>query len=180
MADVYIGQIMMTGFGFAQRYFAQCNGQLMPVNQNQALFALLGVVYGGDGRATFGLPNLASRTPAGGGFPSSDAAWQPPLYPLGLPSGVEAVSLNTTEIPAHTHLVTVTSAAGNDFYPSATNTLATITPAGNNLYGPLTNPVALAPQALAPAGSSAPHSNLQPYQSINFNIAVSGVYPTRG
>lgn len=179
MSNFYLGQIMMTGFGFAQRSFAQCNGQLMAISQNSALFSLLGLNYGGDGVRTFGLPNLAGRSPAGGGYPSFDAGWQPTLYPLGLIDGTETVTLTTAEIPAHNHSVVVTTAAASDGFPSNTFTLAT-PPTGNNLYGPVSSPVALAPQALAPAGGGAPHPNVQPYVAINFNVALSGIFPSRG
>lgn len=102
MSEFFIGQVMLTGFAFAPKYFAQCNGQLLPVNQNQALFSLLGPRFGGDGRTTFALPDLRGRTPIGYA-PSVDANWQPPVTPIGQAGGAEAVTLVPADLPAHSH-----------------------------------------------------------------------------
>jgi len=117
MSEFYIGQIMMVGFGFAPKYFAQCNGQLLSIAQNQALFALLGTTYGGNGVQTFALPDMRSRTPVSG-ISSVDSSWQP-FTTLGEVAGVEAVTLNSTQVPTHTHSVAASTAAGNSRLPSA-------------------------------------------------------------
>jgi microcystin-dependent protein len=180
VTQVFIGQIMMTGFSFPQRSFAQCNGQLLPLAQNQALFALLGTNYGGDGIRTFALPDLRSRVPTGGGFGSNDPAWQPPLTQLGQSAGTETVQLLATQLPMHTHSVNVTSATSDATSLRGGGTLGTTDTATATLYGPLAMPVPLGGGPLSPTGGSAPHPNIQPYTAINFNIALSGVFPTRG
>lgn len=114
MSDYFIGQIMMTGFNFPQTNFLQCNGQLMSISQNQALFALIGTYYGGDGVSNFALPDLRSRTPVGGGFNSVDPVWQPPAVPLGAQGGTETVTLTAEQLPVHTHQASATNAPGSD------------------------------------------------------------------
>src|SRR5579859_6633653 len=104
MSDYFLGQIMLTGFGFAPRGFALCNGQLMSISQNTALFSLLGTFYGGNGTTTFGLPDLRGRTPVGYGT-SVDGGWQPSPYNIGQPFGTEAVTLLQSQMPAHNHLL---------------------------------------------------------------------------
>lgn len=180
MSEFFIGQIMMCGFGFAQKFFAQCNGQLLPIAQNQALFSLLGTQFGGNGTTNFALPDLRSRTPVG--FASSvDPAWNPPALQIGEAAGVENVTLLSTQMPAHTHAMNASTASGDNRSPSdrlyGTST-STATPP--DLYGGSSGPlVPLSPQTLAPAGGNQPHPNLQPYTVINFCIALSGVYPAR-
>lgn len=116
MSEVFLGQIMSTAFNFAPRGFALCNGQLMPINQNTALFSLLGTQYGGDGRTTFALPNLQGRVPVGA-LPSADPSWQPPPHPIGEAGGVESVTLIPTNLPSHSHQLQGTSAAGTSHNP---------------------------------------------------------------
>ncbi|RYG86184.1 MAG: phage tail protein [Alphaproteobacteria bacterium] len=179
MSQFYVGQIMMTGFGFAQKYFAQCNGQILGINQNQALFSLLGTVYGGDGSTTFALPDLRSRTPIGG-IQSVDGGWNPPRTQMGQIAGSENVTLNVTQMPAHNHMVGVNSAAATN--PSLRGdglTLATAEPNTNLPYGPGAQPAILSPQTCGMAGGNQPHPNLQPYTAINFNIALQGIFPSR-
>ncbi|WP_428152140.1 phage tail protein [Brevundimonas sp.] len=179
MSDFFMGQVMMTGFGYAPRNFAQCNGALLSISQNSALFTLLGVTYGGDGVTTFALPDLRGRTPAGGGFNSVDPAWQPPSYAWGQIGGVETVSLTGDQNGPHTHGMTATTAVGTSAFLDGQQVLAQASGSGQ-LYG--------APQALIPlsanptsvAGNGSPHDNMQPYQVINFNIALYGIYPSRG
>ena len=175
MAEVFLGQIMMTGFTFPPKGFAFCNGSLIAIAQNQALFSLLGTVYGGNGTTTFALPNLQSRTPVGFG-PSADPAWQPSAYQLGETGGVENVTLLTQQLPAHNHVGNATTTAGAGRSPT------------NGLYGATTNAVYAAPNGrvvpLAPptvtyVGGNQPHPNIQPYETINYNIAMSGIYPSR-
>lgn len=178
MSEFFIGQIMMAGFSFAPRYFGQCNGQLLPIAQNQALFSLLGTQYGGNGQTTFGLPDLRSRTPIG--YASSvDPGWQPPAVQIGQVAGVENVTLLPTSIPAHTHAVNASTTAGDNRIPS-NRVYATNTTAAQSLYAASTGSVVpMNPQTVAPAGGNQPHPNLQPYTTINFCIALSGIFPSR-
>lgn len=175
MSDYYLGQIMLAGFGFAPRFFSSCNGQLIPLQQNQALYSLLGVQYGGDGIRTFALPDLRSRVPVGSG-PSADATWQPPAYSVGQMAGVEAVSLISTQMPIHSHAFNAAAAAGTVKSPT------------NALYGGFgTEPayaapsplVPLAPATIGPGGGNQPHPNVQPLSVLGFNIALSGIFPSR-
>lgn len=178
MTEVYVGQIMMTGFGFPPRSFVLCNGQLLPVNQNQALFALIGTYYGGNGTTNFQLPNLQGRTPVGQGS-SVDPSWQPSPLTLGLSAGTENVTIVPTTLPSHTHQLTGTTRTGSGRSAAggiaATSTVATIMP-----YAAVqSNLVPLYAGTLAQTGGSLPHSNLQPMRVISFSLAMSGVFPTR-
>lgn len=175
MADFFLGQVMMTGFGWAPKGWAQCNGQLLPIAQNQALFSLLGVTFGGNGTVNFALPDLRSRTPAGG-VPSADAGWAPPQYVPGQIAGTEAVTLLQQQMPQHTHTVTATSAAAAELIGDTTLTFAATSAP---FYGPAATVTPLDGGPLTPAGGTQPHPNLQPYETINFNIALVGVYPSR-
>ena len=178
MSEFFIGQIMMAGFSFAPKYFGQCNGQLLPISQNQALFSLLGTQYGGNGTTTFALPDLRSRTPVG--YASSvDPGWQPPAVQIGQSGGVENVTLLQTNIPAHTHAVNASTTPGNNRIPS-NGVYATNTTAGQALYAASTGPVVpMNPATVAPSGGNQPHPNLQPYTTINFCIALQGIFPSR-
>lgn len=175
MSDYFLGQIMLTGFGFAPKGFALCNGQILPINQNPALFALLGISYGGNGTTTFSLPDLRGRTPVGFGS-SVDGGWQPAPYVLGQPVGVESVTLGVSQMPQHTHLLGATTQNGADRSP--TNTIYG-TAAAEALYGPSGTNVALANGQVLPSGGSQAHPNMQPYEVINYNIALTGVFPSR-
>ncbi|WP_395787671.1 phage tail protein [Aquimonas sp.] len=180
MSEFFIGQIMMTGFNFAPRFWALCNGQLLPINQNQALFSLLGTQYGGNGTTNFALPDLRSRTPIG--YASSvDPGWQPPAVQIGQASGVENVTLLSTNLPAHTHSANASTANGDNRNAAgrlfATSTSTATAP---NLYAASTGPVLPQnPQSVVPAGGNQPHPNLQPYSVINFCVALSGIFPSR-
>jgi len=175
MSEFFLGQIMLTAFNFPPRGFALCNGQLMAINQNQALFSLLGTQYGGDGITTFALPDLRGRAPVGAGS-SVDPSWQPSPYVQGEMGGVESVTLTQAEIPPHIHQFQGTSAAGTSRNPSGklygTDTLA--------LYAPSTGAqVPLNSTTLANAGSSGPHENMQPFKVINYCMALTGIFPSR-
>jgi len=176
MSEFFVGQIMLAGFNFAPRYFAQCDGQLLPINQNQALFSLIGTRFGGNGVSTFALPDMRGRTPVGAGT-SADPAWQPSPYAVGESGGVEGVSLQNATMPTHGHTMLGTSAAGAGHNPTGAlygNS------SSENLYGPSSGPqVTLAQQSLGLTGSGAPHENMQPYRVINFAIALSGIFPSR-
>lgn len=179
MSDFYIGQIMMTGFGFAQKGFAFCNGQLLSVQQNAALFSLLGVQYGGNGTTTFQLPNLQGRTPTGAGA-SVDPAWQPSPYPIGMTAGTEAVTLTDAQLPTHLHLVGATTGTGDSKTPAGA-LLGTSNTTNVPVYATDgTGAVPLHPATIGMAGGSTPHNNMQPFRVINFNIALTGIFPSRG
>ena len=175
-----MGQIMLTGFGYAPKYFAQCNGQLMSIQQNQALFSLLGTVYGGDGSQTFGLPNLQGRTPIGQG-----PAMTGGNYPLGAFAGTEQVTLSIGQMPQHNHVFMATTRPGTVTTPTTPpGTWATAAITGSdpeNVYAaPSAGPnVALLAAAVTQTGSGQPHENMQPFRVINFNIALAGIYPSR-
>jgi microcystin-dependent protein len=179
MADPFLGEIRMVGWNFAANGWALCNGQLLPISQNSALFALLGTQYGGDGVSTFALPNLQGRVPIHQG---NGAGLSP--YTVGAASGSENVSLLPTQIPAHTHLMGVSNQSG-----ALTDPTNAILAQGNSGSGrspvPVTNYVStaatgtLAPTAIQPAGGSQPHSNIQPYLCVNFIIALQGIFPSR-
>ncbi|KQU78746.1 microcystin-dependent protein [Mesorhizobium sp. Root102] len=175
MAEFFLGQIMLTGFGFAPKGFALSNGQILPIVQNQALFSLLGTTYGGDGQVTFALPNVQGSTPVGFG-PSADPAWQPSPYNWGETGGIENVSLLSQQLPNHSHVGQGTTANGAQRNPA------------NTLYGTNANAIyALANGAQVPlasptvttVGGNQPHANMQPYQVINYNIALVGIFPSR-
>ncbi|GFZ88530.1 phage tail protein [Dyella caseinilytica] len=171
MAVFFIGQIMPTGFGFPPKGWALCNGQLLPIQQNAALFSLIGTQYGGDGIRTFGLPNLQSRVPIGMG-----TAQDGTLYPLGLIAGAETVSLQQQQMPSHTHPAVGTTATGVFKNPAG----ALYGNTGNEaIYGTPGTQVVLNPQTLAMAGGGAPHENMQPFLTINYCIALVGVFPSR-
>jgi microcystin-dependent protein len=174
MSEFFIGQIMMTGFNFAPKFWALCNGQLLPINQNQALFSLLGTQYGGNGTTNFALPDLRSRTPIG--YASSvDPSWQPPSVQIGQASGVENVTLLSTNLPAHSHQLNATTANGTIRNPNGAIYANTTV----SLHAAPTTQVPLNPATVAPAGGNQPHPNLQPYSVINFCIALSGIFPSR-
>ncbi len=170
MSEPFLSEIKMVGFNFAPRGWAFCDGQILPINQNQSLYSLLGTTYGGDGRTSFGLPDLRGRVPMH--FNSA--------HPQGLKSGQEAVSLTTVEIPSHTHDARATSAPASSVNPSGNlpgvtgGSLFSITP-----YGELTSPVDLASNALSNTGAGHGHENMQPYLALSFCIALSGVFPSR-
>jgi microcystin-dependent protein len=180
VSEFFLGQVMMTGFNFAPKYWAQCSGQLLPISQNQALFSLLGTQFGGDGITNFALPDLRGRTPIAYGG-SVDPSWQPPAVQMGQAGGSENVTLLPTNLPAHTHTVNATTASGDNrnatgrLFATSTSAAAPIP-----LYAPSNGPlVPQSPQTVAPAGGNQAHPNVQPYTTINFCIALNGIYPTR-
>ena len=167
MSDPYLSEIRIMAFGYAPEGWALANGQLLPIAQNQALFSLLGTTYGGDGRINFALPNLQSRVPAHMGN----------AFALGAVGGQETHVLLSAEMPLHTHGTAMgTSTSANTVATPAGNVLAGAT----NVYAPgLSNPVQLAGSSISMVGSNLPHENRQPYLTLNFCIALSGIYPSR-
>jgi microcystin-dependent protein len=168
MAEPFLSEIRLFSFAFAPRGWALCDGRLLPINQNQALFALLNTVYGGNGSTNFGLPDLRGRVPihTGSGFSR------------GQRGGSELHALSASELPQHVH------------FASGTNTSATATAPGGALYasasaavgtpfGPPTSPVAMAPASVSAVGGSQPHENRQPYLVLNFCIALQGIFPSQ-
>src|SRR5687767_14237356 len=158
MAEPFLSEIRIFSFSFAPKGWALCNGQLLPINQNQALFSLLGTMYGGDGQTNFALPNLQGRTPihVGNGHIQGETA------------GEISHTLIASEMPAHNHMLM-----------ASTDTPATPITTGNALagagiFGPLANPVAMQPGTIANAGGSQPHQNMQPFLTLSFCIALQG------
>lgn len=171
MSDPFLAEIRMFGFNFAPQGWASCDGQLLPISQNNALFALLGTTYGGDGRTTFALPNLQERLPLGTGQGPGLTDRQ-----LGETGGVAAVSLSVQEMPAHQHALAGTSSpsgnspAGALLSPTASGALAYRTPGATT---------AMAGGAIAVAGGGQPHENRPPMLSLTFCIAMQGIFPPR-
>lgn len=173
MASPFLGEIKMFGGNFAPLGYAFCNGQLLSIAQNTALFSILGTTYGGNGQTTFALPNLQGRVPIHFGQGAGLST-----YNLGEISGVETVTLSQNQIPTHTHALAANSAAGTDGVPGTNKVLATST-ARDKLYSTSAPNVTLAPQSIGTVGGSQPHTNLQPYLAINFIIALQGIFPSR-
>ena len=165
MAQPYVGEIRIFAGNFAPLGWMFCEGQLLPISENETLFQLIGTTYGGDGESTFGLPDLRGRIPIhqGGGYTLAEAA------------GVEEVTLTTNQIPAHTH--TLVGATGNGSQASPVGAIL----ASSTLiaqYAAETAGSVLAPNAIAPVGGSQPHNNLQPYLCVHFIISLFGIFPS--
>jgi microcystin-dependent protein len=170
----YIGQVKCFAFGFAPRGWAQCNGQLLAISQNQALFSILGTTYGGNGIQNFALPDLRGRLPihAGQGIGLSNRT-------LGLPVGTESTTLAIGEMPAHTHTVSACPREGDSLTP--VGCLPAKAGTGDAKFGPTGQAGAgvMAANAVANGGSSVPHNNMMPYLGMNFCIALVGIFPPR-
>ncbi len=170
--DPFVAEIRIFPFNFAPKGWAWCDGQLLPLSQNTALFSLLGTTYGGDGKSTFALPDLEGRAPM---HPGQGPGLS--LHDLGEPGGSETVTLLQSEIPSHNHTVSATNGPANLQAPASDRILGR---ANNNVYlDNEANLAAMAPEALAPAGGDQPHNNMQPYLTLYFNIALQGVFPPR-
>jgi len=174
MTEPFLGQVQPFAFNFPPRGWAFCAGQLLSIQQNTALFALLGTTYGGNGTNTFALPDLRSRVPMhfGGGFTQGQVG------------GEEAVTIGINELPSHNHSFSGTSSAANTKRPVSGSALAqSTTPAGvspgDSFYAPPGTTVALNPNTVGLVGGSQPHTNLQPYLVINWCIALTGIFPSR-
>jgi microcystin-dependent protein len=164
MAEPFLSEIRIMSFTFPPKGWSLCNGQLLPINQNQALFSLLGTTYGGDGRVNFALPNLQGNTPmhVGNG------------YTLGEKGGEQSHTLGIAELPTHTHVLNASSTPANTNVPTGAY-VATV----NNAYTAPANLVALSPASVANAGGSQAHLNMQPFLTLNFCIALQGIFPSQ-
>lgn len=174
MAEPFVAQIQIFGFNFAPTGWAFCNGQVLPISQNTALFSLIGTTFGGDGRATFALPNLQSRVPIGANDSQGPGLTQ--RY-LGEAGGEETVTLASPQTPGHTHPANCNSNNGTSYDPAGN--VWSVDAGGNNEYG--SGPIAgqMSTSATALTGGSQPHDNIQPYLTLNFCIALTGIYPAR-
>ena len=174
MADPFVAEIRIFPFNFAPRGWAWCDGQLLPLSQNTALFSLLGTTYGGTGKSNFALPDLQGRAPM---HPGQGPGLS--LHDLGETGGSETVTLLESEIPAHSHALMCQGAPGDSATPVG-NAYARVIGATPYLPPAGAPLVSMAPEALAPAGGDQPHNNLQPFLTFYFCIALQGVFPPRG
>ncbi len=171
MSNPFVAEVRMVGFSFAPTGWALCNGQVLPISQNTALFSLLGTIYGGNGSSTFALPDFQGRAPIqhGQGPGLSD-------YLIGETGGAETVTLLESQIPSHSHA-----------YRASDNVAERNNPAGNlysvpdsgRIYAAANNLTPMSPNALTPAGGGQPHNNMPPYLTLNFIIALQGIFPPR-
>jgi microcystin-dependent protein len=165
MAEPFLSEIRLFSFNFAPKGWALCNGQLLPINQNQALFALLGTTFGGDGRVNFALPDLRARVPihVGDGFT------------LGERGGEQAHTISTAELPQHIHQLngSTTASGGTD------NPTGNFVGSASNLYHTPASPTAMNPGTIANRGGSQAHLNMQPFLTLNFGIALQGIFPSQ-
>jgi microcystin-dependent protein len=173
MADPFVAEIRIFPFNFAPKGWAWCNGQLLPLSQNTALFSLLGTTYGGNGTSNFALPDLQGRAPM---HPGQGPGLS--LHDLGEMAGSESVDLLVSEIPAHTHTLRASSDPANLIQATSDSTYARS--AGGNGYKTGAPDTPMAFQAVSVTGGSQPHNNMQPYLTCYFNIALQGVFPPRG
>ena len=168
MSTPFLGELRLVSFAFPPKGWALCNGQLLSISQNQALFALLGTNYGGNGQQTFALPNLQGRAPLHTGAGVT----------LGQLAGQEAVTLTSGQLPQHGHTLTATNDLANANVPGGAVPAAK--PRGGiNRYASPGNDVVMAPSSLASAGASQPHPNMQPFTVLNWVIALQGIFPSR-
>jgi microcystin-dependent protein len=176
MATEFLGAVKLFSFSFAPKGYALCAGQLMSIQQNAALFSLLGTQFGGNGVNNFALPDLQGRVPIGQGQGLGLST-----YVMGQKAGVENVTLNQQTVPSHTHVFQASTSAGNSNNPSG-NVLATLTDTGDVFYAPFAGgfTAALMPAAtVSTFGQNLPHTNIQPTAGINYSICLAGVFPSR-
>ena len=170
--DPFVAEIRIFPFNFAPKGWAFCDGQILPLSQNTALFSLLGTTYGGDGKSNFALPNMQGNAPM---HPGQGPGLS--LHDLGETGGSETVSLLESEMPSHSHALMASSTTGTKSIPAG-NSLAR-TSGATPYVAPPSPLVLMAAESLAPAGGDQPHNNMQPYLTFYFNIALQGVYPPR-
>jgi microcystin-dependent protein len=169
MSEQFLGEIRMFAFNFPPNGWALCNGQTLPINQNQALFSLLGTTYGGNGTSTFGLPDLQSRAPIHVGTSVGGTT-----FVLGSVGGEETHTLTQNEMPSHPHTVSARATAS-----TATPTGASWATSGHAAFSGASNLVPMSGAALANGGGGQPHDNMQPFLAVNFCIALVGIFPSR-
>jgi microcystin-dependent protein len=179
MSEPFLGRIMLVGFNFAPQGWAFCNGQLLSISQNTALFSLLGTTYGGNGQTTFALPDLRSRVAVGFGQGPGLSN-----YDLGQSTGSETVTLTVGQMPAHNHLVAANAATATVLSPGGADLAQTFDSGPKksfNTYStpPMTAPVTLDPATVQPSGGSGPHPNIQLVLALNYIIALQGIFPSR-
>jgi microcystin-dependent protein len=174
MSDQFVAEIRIFPFFFAPTGWAFCDGQILPISQNTALFSLLGTTYGGDGKSTFALPDLQGSAPMQPGQGQGLS-----LRDLGEIGGTESVTLLVTEIPVHNHTLMADALDPGDLTAPASNRVLAQTQGVFGYQPTASNLVTMAPQALPPAGGSLPHNNMQPYLTLNFCIALQGIFPQR-
>lgn len=173
MSECYLGEIRMFAGGYAPEGWLLCDGQLLSIAENQALYTLLGTVYGGNGVTTFAVPDLRGRVPL-----HKVTNYQSMNYPLGNQVGVETVTLTTSQMPAHTHVAMAQAGPGNSSTPLNNYWAAT---AATNIYAPASGTAlgAMAQTDIVPAGGSQPHDNMMPYLCISYIISTTGIFPTQ-
>ena len=175
MTDQFVAEIRIFPFYFPPSGWAQCNGQLIPISQNTALFALLGTYYGGDGKSTFALPNMQDSTPVHAGQGSGLS-----IRGLGEQGGSSCVTLIQSEIPVHRHAQVASNGETDEEGQKSPQDAAPGKMANAaRLYAPMAPPVAMSPTEVAPAGGSLPHNNMMPTLTMNFCIAMQGIFPPR-
>jgi microcystin-dependent protein len=171
VSDPFVGEVRLVGFDFAPVNWMICQGQTLPISVYEALYALIGTTYGGDGQQTFNIPNLAGRVPVHQGTNAGRA------YPIGLTGGTETVSLKASEMPAHTHSVMAANTS-NGAVASPTNNLVA---ASVKMYAAVTPGTPMNPAMVTVAqGGNLPHDNLQPFLVLNWIISLNGIFPTQG
>ena len=170
MSQPFIGEIRMFGGNFAPAGWAFCDGQLIPISENDALFTLIGTTYGGDGQETFALPNLQSRVPMHAGTGPDGVTYQ-----LGEAAGVESVTLTIQQIPNHTHPLLASNTPAAAQIPGGN--VAAQGAGGSQIYTSSSSPIQLPPTTVQPVGGSQPHENMQPFLCISFIISLFGVFP---
>jgi microcystin-dependent protein len=180
MTDQYVGEIRAVGFNFAPQGWAMCNGQILPISQNTALFSLLGTNYGGNGISTFALPDLQARFPLHANNGQGGAGVGP--VDIGEMVGSATVTVTAAQLPPHTHLPTGVVGGGTADSPAATTTFAEarVGRVVEQIYATSGGTQPMAPSALTSVGGDQPHNNLPPYLVVNFIIALGGLFPPRG
>lgn len=175
MSSPFVGEIEIFGFNFAPAGWAQCQGQLMPISQNTALFSLLGTQYGGDGRTTFALPNLQGQIPVGQGQGPGLSQ-----YNVGETAGSETVTLTLAEIPSHTHTLPVDAGDGRAPAPSPTTVLGATGRGAMDVYAATaTSGATMTVSSVGIGGGSQGHNNMMPYVALNYCISLGGIFPAR-